>query len=358
MHALGIPTTRSLAVATTGEPVYREGVLQGAVLTRVAASHIRVGTMQWAAGHNDEQAARALADYTLARHYPELADAADRYLALFDGDPRPAGVADCALAAGRLHPRRDEYRQHGALGRNDRLRPLCVHGRLRSRNGLQLDRRRRPLRLREPADDRALESGPSGRGDAVAVRSGAGAGGGAGHRRAQSLSRAVRPAHAGRHAGEARTVHARRRRRDARRRPARLDAAAVRRFHQHLPFADQRAAAERFEHRRFRSGVVASSLGGAPRTAAAAGGRGPGADAAAQSGRHPAQSQRRGGPGGGEHEPGLFRDAPAARRAGDTLRSRTGCVGLQRAGVESTAPIGRSAVPDRRDEARLGLRAT
>ena len=83
MHALGIPTTRSLAVATTGEPVYREGALQGAVLTRVAASHIRVGTMQWAAGHNDEQAARALADYTLARHYPELADAADRYLALF-----------------------------------------------------------------------------------------------------------------------------------------------------------------------------------------------------------------------------------------------------------------------------------
>jgi len=84
MHALGIPTTRSLAVATTGEPVYREDVLHGAVLTRVAASHIRVGTMQWAAGHNDEQAARALADYTLARHYPELADTPDRYLALFE----------------------------------------------------------------------------------------------------------------------------------------------------------------------------------------------------------------------------------------------------------------------------------
>jgi uncharacterized protein YdiU (UPF0061 family) len=84
MHALGIPTTRSLAVAMTGEPVYREGVLHGAVLTRVAASHIRVGTMEWAAGHNDEQAARALADYTLARHYPELADTPDRYLALFE----------------------------------------------------------------------------------------------------------------------------------------------------------------------------------------------------------------------------------------------------------------------------------
>src|SRR4051812_32892304 len=84
MHALGIPTTRSLAVAATGEPVYREQVLQGAVLTRVAASHIRVGTMQWAAAHDDLAAMRALADYTLARHYPECAGAAEPYVALFD----------------------------------------------------------------------------------------------------------------------------------------------------------------------------------------------------------------------------------------------------------------------------------
>jgi len=84
MHALGIPTTRSLAVATTGEPVYREDMLQGAVLTRVAASHIRVGTMQWAAAHDDEPALRSLADYTLARHYPDLAADPERYLALFD----------------------------------------------------------------------------------------------------------------------------------------------------------------------------------------------------------------------------------------------------------------------------------
>jgi serine/tyrosine/threonine adenylyltransferase len=72
MHALGIPTTRSLAVATTGEPVFRDQALEGAVLTRVAASHIRVGTMQWAAAHDDADALRALADYTRARHYPEL----------------------------------------------------------------------------------------------------------------------------------------------------------------------------------------------------------------------------------------------------------------------------------------------
>ena len=85
MHALGIPTTRSLAVVKTGEPVYRETVLEGAVLTRVAASHIRVGTMQWAAAHDDEEAMRALADYTRARHYPELAHSTDRaHMALFD----------------------------------------------------------------------------------------------------------------------------------------------------------------------------------------------------------------------------------------------------------------------------------
>jgi uncharacterized protein YdiU (UPF0061 family) len=94
MHALGIPTTRSLAVVTTGEQVYRETVLEGAVLTRVAASHIRVGTMQWAAAHNDHDALRALADYTRARHYPtsakapagkpELADVAQPHLALLD----------------------------------------------------------------------------------------------------------------------------------------------------------------------------------------------------------------------------------------------------------------------------------
>jgi uncharacterized protein YdiU (UPF0061 family) len=84
MHALGIPTTRSLAVVATGEPVYRERVLHGAVLTRVAASHLRVGTMQWAAAHDDAQLTRALADYTLARHYPELRDAPERHVALFD----------------------------------------------------------------------------------------------------------------------------------------------------------------------------------------------------------------------------------------------------------------------------------
>ncbi|GKS11703.1 UPF0061 protein [Paenibacillus chitinolyticus] len=84
MHGLGIPTTRSLAVVTTGEPVYRETELPGAVLTRVAASHLRVGTFQFAAKWGSAEDLQALADYTLQRHYPEAAAAGsgNRYLSL------------------------------------------------------------------------------------------------------------------------------------------------------------------------------------------------------------------------------------------------------------------------------------
>ncbi|TWT12505.1 YdiU family protein [Planomicrobium sp. CPCC 101079] len=85
MHALGIPTTRSLAVVATGETIRREtGFLPGAVLTRVAASHLRVGTFQYAAGAGSIDEVRALADYALQRHFPEI-DSKDpeRYLKLF-----------------------------------------------------------------------------------------------------------------------------------------------------------------------------------------------------------------------------------------------------------------------------------
>ncbi len=77
MHALGVPTTRALAAVTTGERVYREGPLPGAVLTRVAASHIRVGTFQFFAVRQDEEALRLLADHAIARHYPQATGAAD-----------------------------------------------------------------------------------------------------------------------------------------------------------------------------------------------------------------------------------------------------------------------------------------
>lgn len=82
MHALGIPTTRSLAVVVTGAPVYREETLEGAVLTRVAASHIRVGTFQYAAARQVVEDLRTLADYTIERHYPEVAKEPNPYVAL------------------------------------------------------------------------------------------------------------------------------------------------------------------------------------------------------------------------------------------------------------------------------------
>jgi uncharacterized protein YdiU (UPF0061 family) len=80
MAALGIPTTRSLAVVTTGEPVYRTSELKGAILTRLAASHIRVGTFEYLAARQDEANLRLLADYAIDRHYPELIDAPRKYL--------------------------------------------------------------------------------------------------------------------------------------------------------------------------------------------------------------------------------------------------------------------------------------
>ncbi|WP_395094570.1 YdiU family protein [Armatimonas sp.] len=81
MHTLGIPTTRSLAVVSTGEQIERETRRPGAILTRVASSHIRVGTFQYAAARRDVENLRVLADYTIARHYPELADAEEKYAA-------------------------------------------------------------------------------------------------------------------------------------------------------------------------------------------------------------------------------------------------------------------------------------
>ncbi|MBI9084709.1 MAG: YdiU family protein [Desulfobacterales bacterium] len=74
MNALGVPTARSLAVVTTGETVFRERPLPGAVVTRVAASHLRIGTFQYFAARNDRQALKTLCDYTIARHFPEVAD--------------------------------------------------------------------------------------------------------------------------------------------------------------------------------------------------------------------------------------------------------------------------------------------
>ena len=84
MNALGIPTTRALMAATTGERVYRDSVLPGAVLTRVAASHIRVGTFQFFAARKDFESLRLLIDHVIARHYPDIKGAENPALALLD----------------------------------------------------------------------------------------------------------------------------------------------------------------------------------------------------------------------------------------------------------------------------------
>ena len=85
MTALGVPSTRSLAAVSTGETVFRDTVQAGAVLTRVAQSHVRVGTFQFFAARDDTDGVRLLADYVIARHYPEAAGALNPYRALLDG---------------------------------------------------------------------------------------------------------------------------------------------------------------------------------------------------------------------------------------------------------------------------------
>ena len=99
MHALGIRTTRALAVVATGEDVVRETLLPGAVLTRVAASHLRVGTFQYAALRGGTPLVQRLADYAIARHHPQAAEAEHRYLALFEA----VVAAQASLIARWMH---------------------------------------------------------------------------------------------------------------------------------------------------------------------------------------------------------------------------------------------------------------
>jgi serine/tyrosine/threonine adenylyltransferase len=83
MHGLGIPTTRSLAVVTTGEPVIRETNLPGAIMTRVASSHLRVGTFEFARQWGSVDELQALADYAIERHYPEVKDDENKYFSFY-----------------------------------------------------------------------------------------------------------------------------------------------------------------------------------------------------------------------------------------------------------------------------------
>jgi serine/tyrosine/threonine adenylyltransferase len=104
MAALGIPTTRTLGAVTTGEQVIRERRLPGAVLTRVASSHIRVGTFEFFASRGNTDGVRMLADHVIARHYPDVADAARPYRALLDAVIRAqAELVSQWLLVGFIH---------------------------------------------------------------------------------------------------------------------------------------------------------------------------------------------------------------------------------------------------------------
>jgi len=104
MHALDIPTTRSLAVVTTGESVMRETMLPGAILTRVAASHIRVGTFEYVARTGDKAGIKTLTDYVIQRHYPGLSEAENPYLALLNRViERQASLVAKWLLVGFIH---------------------------------------------------------------------------------------------------------------------------------------------------------------------------------------------------------------------------------------------------------------
>ncbi|RUR52966.1 protein adenylyltransferase SelO [Vreelandella populi] len=104
MAAIGVPTTRALAAVASGEQVRRQLLEPGAVFTRVASSHVRVGTFQFAAARRDEQILKALADYVIKRHYPEAASAADPYLALLEAvAARQAALIARWMSVGFIH---------------------------------------------------------------------------------------------------------------------------------------------------------------------------------------------------------------------------------------------------------------
>jgi uncharacterized protein YdiU (UPF0061 family) len=104
MHAMGIPTTRALAAVTTGELIWRDAMLPGAVLARAAASHLRVGTFQFFAAEGEPGKLRQLTDYAIERHYPEVAMREDRYLAFFEAvRDRQASLIARWMHAGFVH---------------------------------------------------------------------------------------------------------------------------------------------------------------------------------------------------------------------------------------------------------------
>ena len=143
MAAFGVPTTRALAVVTTGETILRQdGALPGAVFTRVAASHIRVGTFEYFAVRNDVDALRVLADHAIARHYPDAAGASRPYAALLESVAgRQADLIAQWMALGFIHGVMNtdntaisgETIDYGPCAFMDAFHPGCVYSSIDSR---------------------------------------------------------------------------------------------------------------------------------------------------------------------------------------------------------------------------------
>ncbi len=235
LHALGTPTTRSLAVVVTGEPVFRETALQGAILTRTAASHIRVGTFEYAAARGKPDELRTLADYTIRRHFPDLAAAENPYLALLGAVmERQASLVARWLLVGFIHGVMNtdnmalsgETIDYGPCAFMDAYDPNTVFS--------SIDHER-PLRLRPAAADRPVEPCPVCRNPAAFDSREPGRGRVDGNRRHLRVPGRFPPALALRHAGQDRAAERRGRRRRPGAGAARLHAPARGGLHQHLP---------------------------------------------------------------------------------------------------------------------------
>jgi uncharacterized protein YdiU (UPF0061 family) len=187
MSALGVPTTRALAAVATGEKVMRqEGPLPGGVFTRVAASHIRVGTFQYFLARNDIDGLRVLANYVIARHYRAAAQAPNPYLALLESVANAqADLIAQWMSLGFIHGVMNtdntaisgETIDYGPCAFMDAFHPQCR---------LQLHRLRWALCLGQPARHRTLERDPV-RGPRTAEVAGEDRNGHAVHRAGQSL---------------------------------------------------------------------------------------------------------------------------------------------------------------------------
>ena len=128
MYALGIPTTRALAAVHTGEIIYRDRPLPGAVLTRVASSHLRIGTFEFFSASGNVGQLRKLVDYAIRRHDSGLIDHTDHLVEWLKAVSNRQARLIASMDAHWIYSWRHEYRQYDNLRGNNRLWTLCIHG--------------------------------------------------------------------------------------------------------------------------------------------------------------------------------------------------------------------------------------